>query len=386
MKTFPRILLLIVATFAILVFGLYALIFTSLGGMQVFYTPFLLVLVPGLLILAMLWIFSLAGKKVRILVTLVFLGIMFTSAAGYHAVSAWFANIPTISDQGVNLEAYRPFAKDSRAVRLDETSSLKIVAELPGLDGATALYPLYAAFVQAVYPEKDYTLQEGEVLCNTTTGAYENLLSGTADIIFCARPSKEQLAAAKEKGLEMKLSPIGREAFVFFVNSKNPITGLTTNQIKNIYSGKTVNWKDIGGKNQPIKAFQRPEGSGSQTMLLKVMGDVAPMPALQADVAGGMGDIISQTADYKNFSNAIGYSFLYYATGMVKNNRIRLLQIDGITPSRTTIQDGTYPLNAEFYAITAGTENPNVEAFIRWILSPQGQSLVEKTGYTPLPK
>jgi phosphate transport system substrate-binding protein len=169
------------------------------------------------------------------------------------------------------------------------------------------------------------------------------------------------------------------------VNGKNRITGLTTSQIKDIYSGKITNWKDTGGKNQSIKAFQRPEGSGSQTMLLKVMGEVAPMPALKQDVAGGMGDIISQTADYKNFSNAIGYSFLFYATKMVKNDQIRLLRIDGVTPSRDAIRDGTYPLAAEFYAITAGSVNPNVETFINWILSPQGQTLVEKTGYTPLP-
>jgi phosphate transport system substrate-binding protein len=386
------------STFAILVFGLYSLILTTLGGMQAFYTPYLLILSAGLLALAVLWIFSLGGKKMRKLVTLVFLCIMLVSAAGYHAVNAWLASIPTVSDQGVNLNEYRPFTKDSRAVHLDETSSLKIVSDLPRLDGATALYPLYAAFVQAVYPEKEYPYMEGEVysssgqilkesevLCNTTTGAYERLLNGTADIIFCARPSKEQLASAKEKGLEMKLTPIGREAFVFFVNSKNPITGLTTDQIKGIYSGRIINWKDAGGKNQPIKAFQRPEGSGSQTMLLKVMGEVTPMPAPKQDVASGMGDIISQTADYKNFSNAIGFSFLYYATEMLKNDKIRLLQIDGITPSRTAIQDGTYPLGAEFYAITAGSKNSHVEDFIRWILSPQGQSLVEKTGYTPLP-
>lgn len=398
MKIFPRILLMTLATFAILVFGLYALILTTFGGMQAFYTPFLLAVVPGLLILAALWTFSLAGKKVRKLATLVFLGIMLVSAAGYHTVNAWLASIPTVSDQGVNLNEYRPFSKDSKAVHLDETSSLKIVSDLPRLDGATALYPLYAAFVQAVYPEKEYPYMEGdvysssgiilkdsEVLCNTTTGAYENLLNGTADIIFCARPSVEQLAAAKEKGLEMKLTPIGREAFVFFVNSKNPITGLTTSQIKDIYSGKIANWKDAGGKNQSIRAFQRPEGSGSQTMLLKVMGEAAPVPALKQDVAGGMGDIISQTADYKNFSNAIGYSFLFYATEMVKNDQIRLLRIDGVTPSRDAIRDGTYPLAAELYAITAGSVNPNVEPFINWILSPQGQSLVEKTGYTPLP-
>ncbi|EST55057.1 hypothetical protein T458_09195 [Brevibacillus panacihumi W25] len=53
-------------------------------------------------------------------------------------------------------------------------------------------------------------------------------------------------------------------------------------------------------------------------------------------------------------------------------------------PSKETIANKTYPLAAEFYAITAGSENPNVPKLIEWILSPQGQSLVEKTGYTPL--
>jgi phosphate transport system substrate-binding protein len=102
------------------------------------------------------------------------------------------------------------------------------------------------------------------------------------------------------------------------------------------------------------------------------------------NIVSAMGGIIDKTSDYKNYKNAIGYSFLFYATEMVKNNQIRLLKIDGVYPSKDTIRTKEYPLSAEFYAVTAGSKNPNIEPFIKWILGSQGQYLVEKTGYTPL--
>jgi len=104
----------------------------------------------------------------------------------------------------------------------------------------------------------------------------------------------------------------------------------------------------------------------------------------QEDVVNGMGGIIAETAQYRNHKNALGFSFLFFVTGMVCNGNIRLLSIDGMAPTRENIANGTYPLTAVFYAVTTNSDNPNVERFIEWILSPQGQSLVEKTGYTPL--
>jgi phosphate transport system substrate-binding protein len=98
-----------------------------------------------------------------------------------------------------------------------------------------------------------------------------------------------------------------------------------------------------------------------------------------------MGDIINKVAVYRNFSNAIGYSFLFYSTEMVKNDQIKLLSIEGIFPSRETIQNGSYPFSDSFYAIYNDTDNKNrnIESFIEWMLSSQGQELVSKTGYIP---
>lgn len=185
---------------------------------------------------------------------------------------------------------------------------------------------------------------------------------------------------AKSRGVELKLTPIGKEAFVFFVNSRNTVNGLTTAQIQDIYSGKITNWKELGGKNAKIRAFQRPENSGSQTMLQKLMKDKNLMTPPREDVVSGMGGIIERTASYRNYKNAIGYSFLFFATEMIKNNEIKLLEVDGIKPDRDTIASGKYPLASDFYAVTANSDNPNVDRFIEWILSEQGQYLVEKTG------
>jgi phosphate transport system substrate-binding protein len=162
------------------------------------------------------------------------------------------------------------------------------------------------------------------------------------------------------------------------------VNELSIHQIQGIYSGEIKNWSEVGGNNDRIRAFQRPENSGSQTMLQKIMEGKKLMIPLKEDMAAGMGDIIEQTANYRNYNNAIGYSFLFFATQMIQEREIRLINVDGIPPNKSTIQNREYPLTEEFYAITANSENPNIEAFLQWILSPQGQYLVQKTGYTPI--
>ena len=293
---------------------------------------------------------------------------------------------PVFNDGQVDLAEYQPFIEKTKAVTLDGPASMQIEDDLPILDGATALYPVYAAFAQAVYPEKEYDVYESEVMSNMTDVAYEKLIRGEVDIIFAAGPSKRKKRMRKRVGKALKLTPIGKESFVFFVNSKNPVKGLTIDEIKSIYSGKTVNWKELGGKNKEIRAFQRPENSGSQTALQNLMGNTPIMDPPTDDVISLMGGIIDEVSAYKNYNNAIGYTFRYYSTQMVKNNKIRLLEINGVEPTVETIRSGDYPITGDVYAITAGSDNPHIDTFIDWILSEQGQEILEKTGYVPVGK
>jgi phosphate transport system substrate-binding protein len=308
--------------------------------------------------------------------------------------SCIFFNSPDVPDSIYRYD-YQPFAEKNKLVILEEEAKLKLTDNLPIIDGATALYPLYAAFVQAVYPQGEYnpnstwdSVNSVKILpvvgCSRTSEAFDNLINGKVDVIFCAAPSENQIEKARENDVTLKLIPIGKEAFVFFVNKRNPVSNLTTKQIKDIYTGRTTNWKELGGKNKSIRVYQREENSGSQTMLESIMGDETIIKPLTKDVLGFMLDIVTRVSQYKNYNNAIGYSFLFYTTKMVRNKKIKLLSINGITPSTETIQNGTYPYSEYFYAITTNTKNENVNILIEWILSEQGQSLVKKTGYVPI--
>jgi phosphate transport system substrate-binding protein len=304
-------------------------------------------------------------------------------------------NEPAKVVQDVNLNQYVPFRAGNKLVSLDRNSTFRLSEDLPRLDGATALYPVYASFVQAVYPDNIigpngvsiyYEFYRGNVKCTQTPRAYENLINGEVDIIFCAEPSRDQIAQAAEKGLEFNMIPIGKDAFVFFINKNNPINNITSSQIRAIYSGAITNWREIGGHDSEIIPYQRPQNSGSQTILESViMRGTAPMEPLKEEhIVGGMGGIVEQVSDYRNYLNAIGYSFLFFTTEMVKNDEIKLLSIDGIMPSIETIQSDEYGFTGYFYAITTGNETENTKRFIEWILSEEGQYLIEKTGYIPI--
>lgn len=382
-----KLLLSIIAVSGIAILGFIAYIFTALFGGLLFYAPLVGIFTIIIAIYVVLLIFKVLNDRIRLIVFLSIIGLTLVTVAGYEIKKVYDKSFTEISEPEVNLTQYAPFAERSKAAILEEPSTYHIDNKLPRLDGATALYPLYSAFAQAVYPKGNYNpydSQVSKVICSTTPDAYRNLIAGETDIIFVAAPSQAQLKQAQLKGVELQLTPIGREAFVFFVNKKNSVTGLTSAQIKDIYSGKITNWKNVGGKNNSIRAFQRPEDSGSQTMLRNFMGNTPLMTPPKKDVADVMSGIIQQTSSYRNYKNAIGYSFLFYASEMNQDEEITLLDIDGITPNKENIRNGQYPLSSEFYAVTAGSNNPNIQPFLEWIVSPQGQELIEKTGYTSL--
>lgn len=271
--------------------------------------------------------------------------------------------------KSVELDEYLPFEEDSKIIKM--RSDLQLSGDLPVLDGAAALYPVFSAFVNAVYPEGS-SVFDGEnfsedscLQMNNTRGAYQAVVDGTSDIIVCAGPSKEQLAYAEEKGVELEMIPIGSEAFVFVVNTKNPVENLTVEQVKGIYTGKYTNWSQLGGENKRIGALQRNEGSGSQTAMLQFMEGE------------------EMKTDYDSFlGSAIGYSFRFYVEGVVADGGVKLLSLNGIYPDKENIQNGTYPIVNHFYAIyRKDNKNENIPVLIDWMLSEEGQKIIEQTGY-----
>lgn len=199
--------------------------------------------------------------------------------------------------------------------------------------------------------------------------------------IFCAGPSDAQIEAARQAGVEFELTPFGREAFVFVVNADNPLENLSVEQVREIYGGQITRWDELGvpGLGE-IVAYQRPKDSGSQTALERLMGDVPIMDAPEGYVPDDMGAILD-VIEYRNLPNAIGYSFRFFCTDMM-GSEVKLLSLNGISPTVENIRSGAYPQITTLYAITRkGDPNPNIRALLNWITSAQGQELVEKSGY-----
>jgi len=382
---FIKIILYILLIAVVLFIGFCAIIIVAFGGIGDFYIPVIIISAILLLLFTFLHLFHFVSSKNMKRVWLIFLSLLIVSCAIDESKNTYARNILRVSEGNVNLDLYAPYVKNTRAAVLDSLSTLRLKTDLPLLDGATALYPVYSAFAQAVYPKKTYELYDSEVVCSNTVHAYKKLINKTVDIIFAAPPSKKQLDAAKKAGVSFRYTPIGIEAFVFFVNSQSLVDDLTVEQLQAVYSGKITNWKEVGGKDEAIRPFQRNENSGSQTAFVHFMQGKTIMKPPVEDVVGGMGEIISQTADYANYANAIGFSFRFYVNEMVKNDEVKILKINGVYPDLETIGKRVYPLASPFFAITLADNNkPNVSKFLAWIVSEQGQYLVKKTGYCPV--
>ena len=279
---------------------------------------------------------------------------------------------PGMQKMSVEVSDYVPFSGSENIYSV--RGEVELEGDLPTIDGAAALLPIYAGFVESIYPE-DSVIFNGEsyddasaMHYTNTRGAYKDIVDGKADLIICVAPSEEQLAYAAQNGVELEMVEIGKDAFVFIVNSDNPVSDISVEQIRGIYSGEITNWKELGGPNVPIAAMRRNEGSGSQSALENLMGGT---PII---------------ADYTAlFGSPIGFSFRYYVTGMLAEGGVKMLSVNGIEPSIENIASGAYPVTSSIYAVyRKGETNENVYKAVDFMLSKDGQDIVEKSGYVPV--
>lgn len=377
-----KVLLILLILFISFFVGVYVFIFSMMMELHVVFTwiaPFVLPVVLISLVVC-------KNKKKILKIEGIVLAVYFLAVFINMIVNTYNESLTIDTSPNIDVNQYMPFKEDSKIVTLDKEASLKLTGELPVIDGAAAVFPVYSAFVNATYPDT-VELYDGTFEYNNTVGGYMMLAEKQTDIFFGAYPSEDQIAYAEEMGTEFEYTPIGSEAFVFFVHKDNPIDSLTVEQIQGIYSGEITNWKEVGGANEKIVAFQRNEGSGSQSMLVRFMDGKPIMKAPSEQVNDLMSGIIERVSDYKSTTASIGFSFRYYVEGIIQNPNIKMISIDGIAPTVENIKNGSYPVVGPLYAVTyKGNENENVDLLLEWVLSDEGQEIIEKTGYAGISK
>ena len=272
----------------------------------------------------------------------------------------------------------------------EETDTVKTPSftedTFPRLDGSTATIPLSEGIVSALLGKSADEAQKF-VNHNKTHAAYENLIDGKCDLIFVTPPSEEETELMKQSGEEFEITMAVKDAFVFLVNKQNPIDDISSEDLKKIYTGEITNWSQLGGEDAEIIAYQRPDNSGSQTLMYKLLvpqDQIMQAPTEMKPV--GMDDLINVVSDYDESINSIGYSVYYYASGMYTDPNSKMISVDGVYPSNETIADGSYPLSDGYYAIYRKglSEDDPVTLLMSWLLSEEGQKIAAAQGYVQL--
>jgi phosphate transport system substrate-binding protein len=182
-----------------------------------------------------------------------------------------------------------------------------------------------------------------------THGAYVSLIEDSSDIVVVARrPSDDELALADSFDVMLDVRAVALDAFVFILNNRNPVSTLTLDEIRGIYTGQITNWSQVGGNDWAISPYQRNENSGSQELLYSmVMVDTPIMSAPDLVLPGMMGPINQLSAD----SAGIAYTVYFFKEFMAPSEFITMCGIDGIPPTYETISARSYPLWNEVYVV-----------------------------------
>ncbi len=254
---------------------------------------------------------------------------------------------------------------------------------MPKMDGSTSLIPLEAGIRSALL---DISVEEAtaQVTHTTTHDSFYNLLNEAVDLIFSVPISEDQAKVAADRNIALEQVAVAKEGFVFVVNAKNPVESLTQEQLRDIYSGKITNWKEVGGNDEEIIAYQRNQDSGSQNYMTKFMGDTPLMDAPIEKRPGSMSGLMDVIAVNDYAEQSIGYSVYAYAADMYGNgDEIKFLAIDGVAPNKATMASGEYPLLSENFAIfrASEAEDSPVRKLCDWIVSDEGQTAVASAGY-----
>ena len=237
--------------------------------------------------------------------------------------------------------------------------------------GSTTVLPIAQATAEVFMdnnPEINISVRGG----GSSVGI-AGIMAGTVDIGDASRHIKsKELASARENGVNPYENIVANDGIAIVVHKNNSLRDLTLDQIKDIYTGKISNWKEVGGPAMPIVVISRDVSSGTfevfNSLVLKNSKAIGGALMLASNNA-----VVSTIA---GTPGAIGYAGLGYV-----NETVKAVKVNNVMPSKATIQDGSYPIARTLHMYTNGAPKGLVKRYIDFILSDEGQKIVEEQGF-----
>jgi phosphate transport system substrate-binding protein len=254
--------------------------------------------------------------------------------------------------------------------------------------GSDTLVNLALAWAER-YREIDPTVSIAVTGGGSGTGI-ASLINGTVDIANASRKMKEdEIAEAQVNGINPVEFTVAIDALAIVIHPNNPVDKLTIDQLSDIFTGRIINWKEVGGNDAPIILLSRETNSGTHVYFLEQVvrkGDqenediFAPQTLLMPSSVG-------ITSEVQRNPNAIGYDGLGYVT---EHEKVIAVAQDShspyVLPTVETGADGSYPIARGLYMYTAGEPTGVIAEYLDWIRGPEGQAIVAELGFVPLPQ
>jgi len=271
-------------------------------------------------------------------------------------------------------------------MKLKSIIALALVGALPltagpitvkGSDTMVILAQRWAEAYMSAHPDATIQVTGG----GSGTGI-SALINGTTDICNSSRPMK---APEREK-LKQRFSSLGveiksaKDGLAVYANEANPVQELTLDQVKDIYTGKITNWKDVGGSDTKIVLYSRENNSGTYVYFRDFVLKGKDFSASAQNLPGTAAVVNAVSKD----PNGIGYGGSAYAKG------VRFIKIkkdagsEAKEPNAETVKDGSYPITRYLFMYLRSRPTGALKSYIDWILSPEGQEIVTKVGYFPV--
>jgi len=288
--------------------------------------------------------------------------------------------LPKLNGSGVGLKSWM---KISAAVLITAMICVPVTATVMGsssymlnVAGSTTVQPLMMEL------QKEFE-KFAKVEMNVTGGGsgvgVSSTLNGVANIGMLSRDLTPE---EKKKGLVVH--PIALDAVVVVINTGAGLTvpDLTMEELLGIYNGTILNWNELGGADKSIKVIAREQGSGSRECFDNAMKKEAERHGIEYRLRDGVLPIISTNmvlTTVNNTDGAIGYVNYNVAHG--HGDRTMTVSLNGIEADDADIKDGTYPISRTLILVTKDEPTEMIKFFIDWILSEDGQRIVEESGF-----
>ena len=237
------------------------------------------------------------------------------------------------------------------------------------ISGSTSVGPTMEVLAEVYEKDNDVNIEVQQV---GSSAGIKNTIDGTSDLGMTSRDLKD------EETKEVDGTQIAIDGIAVITNTANKVTDLTSEQVKDIFTGKITNWKEVGGEDAQIVVVSREDGSGTRDGFQDILGFESDELIKDAQICDGSGNVKSTVEGNENAIAYISFGYL--------GDTLNDVKIDGAEATDANVVDGKYPISRPFIVVNKKDGLSDVaKAFVDFIMSEEGQNIVAEEGFIKAP-